>query len=93
MITSPRANFYQSDAGFTVEVLGQTGLRYAEGERQMFIDSEVLTGPTGMMVYRSSIERWSPPHSDEPIDEKKRDQVVENVKEVFRAQGFNIDVI
>lgn len=59
----------------------------------MFIDSEVLTGSTGMMIYRSSVERWSPPHSEESIDEEKRDQIVENVKEVFRAQGYNIDVI
>ena len=93
MITSPRTNLYQSDAGFSVEVLGQTGLQYSEARKKMFIDSEVLTGPTGMMVYRSSIERWAPPHNAEPVTEQKRQQIVENIKEVFRAQGFNIDVV
>jgi hypothetical protein len=34
--------------GFSVEVLGRTGLRYREAGRQMFVDSEVLTGPRGM---------------------------------------------
>ena len=93
MITSPRPNLYQSDSGFSVEVLGQTGLQYSEAGRTMFIDSEVLTGPTGMMVYRSSIVRWAPPHDTEQLSEQKRTQIVENITEAFRAHGFNIDVI
>ena len=38
----------ESSDGFSVEVLGRTGLRYREGDRQMFVDSEALTGPSGM---------------------------------------------
>jgi hypothetical protein len=36
--------------GFSMEVLGRRGLRYREAERQMFVASEVLIGPSGMTV-------------------------------------------
>jgi hypothetical protein len=52
MFTSPRANFYESSDGFSVELLGRTGFRYREAGRQMFVDSEVLTEVSGMAVYR-----------------------------------------
>ena len=46
MFTSHRPNLYESSDGFPMEVLGRTGLGYREGERQMFVDSQVLTGPS-----------------------------------------------
>ena len=93
MITSPRPNLYESPEGFSVEVLGITGLRYREGDRTMFIDSEVLAGPSGMVVYRDSIIRWDPPHEDEKITEADRERILENIRKVFRCQGFEIAVI
>lgn len=93
MISSPRPNLYVSSNGFSVEVLGHTGLCYQEGERKMFIDAEVLLGPEGIGVYRSSIRRWEPPHDTNPIDDAERNRILENIREVFRAQGFEIAVI
>ena len=52
MFTSPRPNLYESSDGFSVEVHGRTGLCYREAGRQMFVDSEVLTGPSGIAVTR-----------------------------------------
>ena len=28
----------------------------------MFVDSEVLTGPSGMAVYKDTIQKWDPPN-------------------------------
>ena len=56
MFTSQGPNLYKSSDGFSVEVLGRTGLRYGEANRQMFVDSEVLTGPYGMAVYKDTIQ-------------------------------------
>jgi hypothetical protein len=56
MFTSQGPNLYKSSDGFSVEVLGRTGLRYGEANRQMFVDSEVLTGPCGMAVYKRQYE-------------------------------------
>ena len=93
MITSPRHNLYVSDEGFSVEVLGRTGLRYREGEKEVFVDSEVLTGPSGMVVYKSSIGQWAAPNPGVVISDVDRARIVENIHAVFRAQGFEIDVI
>ena len=55
MFFRPRVNVVESDAGFSVEVLGRTGIRYREGDKSIFVDSEVLNGPSGMVVAGSSI--------------------------------------
>ena len=28
----------------------------------MFVDSEVVTGPSGMAVYKDTIQKWDPPY-------------------------------
>jgi hypothetical protein len=65
MFSIPRTNVIESDTGFSVEVLGRTGLRYREGDRVMHVDSEVQMGPSGMIVGASSIRRWDPPYAAE----------------------------
>jgi len=62
MFTTPKPNLYVSSDGFSVEVLGRTGLCYCEGGKKMFVDSEVLTGDSGMVVYKSRIQKWDSPH-------------------------------
>ncbi|MES2997498.1 MAG: Imm74 family immunity protein [Verrucomicrobiota bacterium] len=93
MFTTPRPNIYESTDGFSVEVLGRTGLTYREGNHEMFIDSEVLAGPAGIVVYRDTISRWQPPHDGELINDEICMRILENIKDAFRFQGFEIEVI
>jgi hypothetical protein len=93
MFSIPRVNVIESDTGYSVEVLGRTGLRYVEGTKSMSIDSEALTGPDGLMVYRSSIRAWDLPSSQEPIDEATRDRILDNIRRAFRFRGFDIQVL
>ena len=93
MLTIPRPNLYESSEGFSVEVLGQTGLTYRDKGREMFIDSEVLSGPAGMAVYRDTISCWKPPHDDEIISDDEKEHIMQNIREVFRFQGFEIEII
>ena len=93
MFTTPSPNLFESSDGFSVEVLGQTGLCYREGNRKMFIDSEVLTGATGMVVYRDTISKWDMPHGADVIEEAERERILDNVRKAFRFQGFEIQVI
>lgn len=92
MFFIPRVNVIESDAGFSVQVLGRTGLCYCEGERSMSVDSEVVMGPEGLMVIADSIRAWSPPHEKELIDEARRKRIVENIRAAFRFRGLEIDV-
>ena len=93
MFTPSRPNLYKSSDGFSVEVLGRTGLRYCETGRQMFVDSEVLTGPSGMAVYKDTIQKWDPPHENVPVADSDRARILNNIRDAFRSQGFEIDVI
>ena len=83
MFTSPRPNLYESSDGFSVEVLGRTGLRYREDGRQMFVDSEVLTGSFGMAVYKDTIQNWDPPNDKIPITDSDRDRILNNIRDAF----------
>jgi hypothetical protein len=93
MFTSPRPNLYESSEGFSVEVLGRTGLRYREADREMFVDSAVLTGSSGLAVYKDTIQRWEPPYDNAPVTDSDRDRILNNIRDAFRSQGFEIDVI
>jgi len=76
-----------------VEVLGRTGLLYREADRKMFIDSEVLMGPSGMAIYKASIVRWDSPHDNEELDKTDQDRILTNIREAFRFQGFEVQTI
>ena len=93
MFFIPRVNVIESDAGFSVEVLGRTGLCYREADRSLKVDSEVLMGASGMVVAATSVRTWAPPHEKEVIDDARRKQIVENIQAAFRFQGFEIEVV
>jgi hypothetical protein len=93
MFTSTRPNLYESSDGFSVEVLGPTGLCYREGDRKMFVDSEVVAGPSGLAIYRGSIERWDAPHEAHIVSAVERERIANNIREAFRFFGFEIHVI
>ena len=92
MFHFPRPNVIQSDSGYSVEVVGRTGLLYSEVSREMEIDSEVLQGPSGLIVYTDSIARWLPPHELEQVDDTCRNRIVENLRAAFRFRGLEIQV-
>lgn len=95
MFKIPSVNVIESDECFAVKVLGRTGLKYSEGERSLHIDSEILASdsPTAMMVDKSSIRHWDPPHSDQLIDEAQRERIINNIREAFRFKGHEIEVV
>ena len=93
MFTSPRPNVYESSEGFSVEVLGRTGLCYREAGRQMFVDSEVLIGPSAMAIYKDTIRKWDSPYDNVPVTDPDRHRILNNIRDAFRSQGFEIDVI
>ena len=93
MFTIPRINIIESDEGFSVEVLGRAGLLYIEGTKKLEVDSEVLAGPSGIVIYQNSIKSWNPPYDNELIDENERNRIVDNIRRAFRFQGFEIQVL
>jgi hypothetical protein len=95
VFSSPRPNLVESDDGFSVEVLGRTGILYREGKRSMVLGSEVLApkAPAGIAVWKSSIRAWNSPDQDEQIDEAKRAAILENIRRAIRFAGGDIEII
>jgi len=92
MFSSPRTNIIESDSGFSVEVLGRVGVRYREHGKSMTIDSEVLAGPSALVLYTDSITQWDSPHDFELVDDKTRRRIVDNVCEAFLSRGLKISL-
>ena len=91
--SAPRPNLIQSDSGFSVEVLGRTGMRYVEGDRSMFVDSEVLAKPGAMALWGETIKRWDPPHDAAAVGPEDRSRIIENIQRAFESQGYELQVI
>lgn len=92
MFFTPRVNVIESDEGFSVEVLGPDRVLYVEGPRSVHMESEYLMGPSGLVIYPSSIKRWDSPHSTDVIDQAARERIVENIRRAFRFSGREIAV-
>ena len=59
----------------------------------MFVNSEVLIGPSGMAVYKDTIRKWDSPYDNVPVTDSDPDRILNNIRDAFRSQGFEIDVI
>ena len=76
-----------------ITLLGRTGLRFTEGDRSMFVDSEMLGRPNGIAVYRESISRWDPPYEADALSEGDRERVLASIVAALRLQRLDVDVI
>lgn len=92
MFTIPKVNMVSSDEGFSVEVLGRTGIVYREGDKAMFVDSEVLATGRGIAVFGNSIKGWRLPHEREQVTIAERQRILENIRRAieFRKQPVEI---
>ena len=93
MFTTPSANVVASDEGFRVEILGRTGIDYAEGGRSMFVDGEILASPHGIAVYQKSIRAWRPPHEREQLTAADRQRIIANICRAFEFQNLPVEIV
>ena len=91
--SSTRPNLVESDEGFSVEILGRTGLRYTEEGRTIFVDSEALATAGAMALYGASIRAWDPPNENEVLSDKDREDIIGNIRRAFTSRGWTLEVI
>jgi hypothetical protein len=89
--SEPEANLIESSEGFSIRVLGRTGMRYSEAGRSVWIDSEVLAKPVSIVLVKTSIRFWE---GDDPasVTNGDRDRIAANIKRGFEAFGYELDV-
>jgi len=76
--SEPEVNVVQHTSGFSVKVLGRTGILYREHDRSMKVDSEVLAA-RGIALYTKSIRAWDPPYQDIPVTADDKSRIVSNI--------------
>ena len=80
-----RPNVIESDEGYSVEVLGPTGLRYSEFGRTLNLDSESLAGPSGIILFTQG-------GSFDGLGQAEKERIINNVRAAFKFRGFDIQV-
>jgi hypothetical protein len=93
MFSTPKVNVVSSDEGFSVEVLGRTGIEYREGGKAAFVDSEILATGHGIAVFKNSIKGWRPPHDKEGITAEQRQRIIENIRRAIEFQRQPVEVL
>jgi hypothetical protein len=89
--SEPEPNVIVSSAGFTVRVLGRTGMRFTEGDRSVFIDSEVLARPGAIALFKDRMKEWGTSEA-QPVSPADRERIAANVLRAFRACGYDLEV-
>jgi Immunity protein 74 len=92
MFSIPRVNVIESDSGFSVEVLGRTGMKYREGKKTLFIDSEVLAPGKGIAISTKSMKNWEQPHQEDLISDEKRAAIVKNIKAAMEFKNEPLEI-
>ena len=92
LFTRPEPNLIVSNSGFSVKILGRTGLQYCENNKELFIDSEVLAEP-GIAIFSRSIKAWSPPFEHEHISESQKQKIIKNIKKAIEFCGERVEVL
>ncbi len=92
MFTIPRPNVVSSDEGFSVEVLGRTGVRYQDQSGTVNLDGEMLAGPAGFMIYRDSMLEIGNGDGAE-LGDVRKNLIIENIRRAFAYRGFEIEVL
>jgi hypothetical protein len=93
MFSIPKVNIVTSDEGFSVEVLGRTGIEYREGVKATFVDSEILASGHGIAVFKKSIKAWRPPYEKEEITAEQKDRIIENIRRAIEFRKQPVEVL
>jgi hypothetical protein len=93
MFSIPRVNVVQSDEGFSIELLGRTGMEYREGDKIMHIESEVgMTEVPTLAIWKDWIRAWKPPHNTEQITEEKRMEILKRICAALKWRNVQVDI-
>ena len=93
MFHIPRANVIESDTGFSVEILGRTGIEYRESDKVLFIESEILmTDLPTVAIWKDHIRAWQPPHGNEQISEGMRTEILKRTCAALKWRNTQVEI-
>ena len=89
----PRVNVIESDAGFSVEILGMTGIRYRESDRSLLIHSELGGAEAPVMaIWRYHFSKWDPPYEQVPVTEAQKADILKRICSALKWQNIQVEI-
>lgn len=93
MLTKPGANVISSTDGWEVEILGLTGMTYRDSTGTYAVDSEMLHGEPAFVVIRDGIFRVTATGVREPVDDGRKNRIVNRIRNALLWDGHEIAVV
>ena len=88
-----RINVIESDLGFSIEMLGRTGIKYRESDKTMFIESEILmTDVPTVAIWRDYIQSWASPHDKEQVSAQKQMEILKHICAALKWRGTQVEI-
>jgi hypothetical protein len=75
----------RNDAGFIVEAVGRSKVKYKESERTITVGVEDGSGDI-VYVYLKPVTHWDPPHDSESLSPDRKEQLRERLRDYFRFE-------
>jgi len=90
-LTKVGPNKVQSDQGFVFSMPTPFQLHYVEGDHEVIIPGELLTGRTELLVSGSTIREWLKPRDANGINEEDRKRIIANVAAALEVLGIRYE--
>jgi len=75
--------------GYSLQKIGRDEYEYREGDRSIRyqVDMESKPGPD-RRIHKVLIQKWEPPHENDPLTNEDRDRIVARTCADFERQGL-----
>jgi hypothetical protein len=93
MFNNPRVNVYESDAGFSIEILGRVGMEYKEGDKIMFVESEIgISDTPTIAIWQDELRTWKPPYDKEVLTDLRRMEILKNICSLLKWRNIQVEI-
>ncbi|MGA2434280.1 MAG: Imm74 family immunity protein [Bryobacteraceae bacterium] len=76
-----------------IEALGRIGMEYREGDKVMYIESEILdTEVPAVAIWKDEIQAWKPPYERERITEEKRMEILKRISAALKWENTPVQI-
>src|ERR1044071_10068759 len=72
--------------------LGRDEYKYRDGDHELTLQIEMLTGKPELLLYSSTIKQWLPPHENESIDAVQRREIAEQIRRCLGKAGYTVEI-
>ena len=68
-------------------------MEYREGEKSVFVDSEVLATGKGIAIFANSIRKWHCPSGEQPVSTEEKSRIIANIKAAIDFQKQPLEIL